>query len=113
MRAAWTAMAIVWCNFASGQTFNCDMPPTPVLGSPVVLGNGSAGSVSRAQLQAALDAGGDIRLNVGVSTITLDTTLQVTRAVRLDGNGRNAVGWQCPPRHRDRQSGAWRITTSC
>ena len=92
MRAAWTAMAIVWCNLASGQTFNCDTPPTPVLESPVVLGNGSAGSVSRAQLQAALDAGGDIRLNIGISTIALDATLQITRAVRLDGNGATLSG---------------------
>lgn len=92
MRAifAWTLLA---CRAAAGaQEFTCDTPPAPVLPSPVVLGNGSAGSVTRAQLQAALDAGGDVRLNVGNSTIALDATLQITRALRLDGNGATLSG---------------------
>ncbi len=92
MRAQWTVLAILWFSAASGQGFNCDTPPTPTLPNPTVLGNGSAGSVSRAQLQAALDAGGDIRLNIGASTILLDATLQITRAARLDGNGATLSG---------------------
>lgn len=85
-------IALFWCAGAAGQGFNCDTPATPLLPNPAVLGNGAAGSVSRAQLQAALDAGGDIRLNVGTSTITLDATLLITRAVRLDGNGATLSG---------------------
>ncbi|MBK9655596.1 MAG: hypothetical protein IPO66_08995 [Rhodanobacteraceae bacterium] len=85
-------IALFWCAGAAGQGFNCDTPATPLLPNPAVLGNGAAGSVSRAQLQAALDAGGDIRLNVGTSTIALDATLQITRAVRLDGNGATLSG---------------------
>ena len=92
MRAGWAIGAMIWCTGASGQGFNCDTPATPTLPNPTLLGNGSAGSVSRAQLQAALDAGGDIRLNIGASTITLDATLQITRAVRLDGNGATLSG---------------------
>lgn len=92
MRVFWATTAIAWCSAAAGQGFNCDTPATPLLPNPAVLGNGAAGSVSRAQLQAALDAGGDIRLNVGTSTIALDATLQITRAVRLDGNGATLSG---------------------
>ncbi len=75
----------------NAQDFNCDAPTAPTLSSPVVLGNGS-GSVSRAQLQAALDAGGDVRLNIGSATLTLDASLQITRAVRLDGGGATLSG---------------------
>lgn len=92
MRGFPAGIALVWCASAAGQGFNCDTPATPNLPSPTVLGNGAAGSVSRAQLQTALDAGGDVRLNVGSSTITLDATLQITRAVRLDGNGATLSG---------------------
>ena len=67
--------------------FNCIPPPAPVLNNPVVLGNGTAGSVTGAQLQAALNVGGDIRLNVGNSEIVLTQQLNVTRATTLDGNG--------------------------
>jgi hypothetical protein len=67
--------------------FNCISPPAPALNNPLVLGNGTAGSVSGAQLQAALDVGGDIRLNVGNSEIVLSQQLNVTRATTLDGNG--------------------------
>ncbi|MCB1599634.1 MAG: hypothetical protein KDI66_06380 [Xanthomonadales bacterium] len=77
---------------ASAQGFDCTTPPTPTLVSPVVLGNGSAGSVPRAQLQAALDAGGAIQLNIGNATLTLDATLQITRAVQVDGGGATLSG---------------------
>lgn len=87
---AWVLLAT--SGLVGAQSFNCDVPPTPVLGSPVVLGNGSAGSVTRAQLQAALDAGGDVRLNIGAGTLALDATLQITRAVRLDGGGATLSG---------------------
>jgi hypothetical protein len=77
---------------ACAQEFDCSVPVTPVLTNPSVLGNGNPGSVSRAQLQAALDAGGAIALNIGNSTLILDTTLQITRAVQLDGAGATLSG---------------------
>ena len=92
MRTRYALLAWLWCAAASAQEFNCDVPAPPVLASPTVLGNGSPGSVTRAQLQTALNAGGDIRLNLGSSTLTLDATLQITRAVRLDGGGATLSG---------------------
>jgi hypothetical protein len=80
------------CEIAVAQDFNCDVPMTPVLSNPTVLGNGTAGSVTRAQLQTALDVGGDVRLNIGPSTLMLDATLSITRAVRLDGGGATLSG---------------------
>lgn len=72
--------------------FNCTAPSVPVLVAPVVLGNGSAGSVTTTQLQSALDAGGPIRLNIGNSVLTLTASLQVTRATQLDGGGATLSG---------------------
>lgn len=92
MRTRYALLAWLWCATASTQEFNCDTPATPLLASPTVLGNGSPGSVTRAQLQAALNAGGDLRLNLGGATLTLDATLQITRAVRLDGGGATLSG---------------------
>ncbi|MCB1611365.1 MAG: hypothetical protein KDI60_06345, partial [Xanthomonadales bacterium] len=77
---------------ASAQGFDCNTPATPTLVSPVVLGNGQPGSVTRAQLQAALDAGGAIQLNISNATLVLDATLQITRAVQIDGGGATLSG---------------------
>lgn len=54
-----------------------------------ILGNGMPGSVSTAQIQAALDLGGVLRFNVGAapSTIVLSATLSATKATVLDGAG--------------------------
>jgi hypothetical protein len=54
-----------------------------------VLGNGTAGSVTTAAIQSALDAGGMIRFNQGItpSTINITSELVVTRDVVLDGQG--------------------------
>lgn len=72
--------------------FDCTTPPTPTQAAPLVLGNGSAGSVTRAQLQQALDTASEIRLNIGASTLMLDQPLQLTRAVHLDGGGASLSG---------------------
>lgn len=69
------------------SNFNCVTPATPTLSAPVVLGNGSAGSVTTAQLQAALDVGGEIRLNIGTSTLALTQELVVSRGTTLDAQG--------------------------
>ena len=59
------------------------------LASPTVLGNGTPGSVTRAQIQAALDAGGHIVFDLGVtpSTVVIEQELVITRDVVLDGAG--------------------------
>lgn len=87
------ACLIVAPSLAHAQAdFTCIPPPPPTLSNPVVLGNGSPGSVSAAQLQAALNVGGDIRLNVGNGEIMLSQQLNVTRATTLDGNGATLDG---------------------
>ncbi len=74
------------------STFDCVSPPTPTLTNPVILGNGFAGSVTTSALQAALNAGGDIRLNVGSSTIALTQELVISSATTLDANGATLSG---------------------
>jgi hypothetical protein len=73
---------------AVAQSF-CEAVAADTLVSPVVLGNGTPGSVTTAALQAALNAGGHIRFNLGPSpsTIVLTATLTINRAVVLDGGG--------------------------
>lgn len=72
--------------------FDCVAPATPQLVNPVVIGNGSPGSVTTAALQAALDAGGPIRLDIGTSTLTLSAELRITRATQLDAGGATLSG---------------------
>ena len=57
--------------------------------NPTVLGNGTPGSVTRADIQAALDDGGHIVFDLGglPQTIVLNTELVITREVVLDGGG--------------------------
>jgi len=74
------------------SSFDCAAPSPPTLVSPVVLGNGSAGSVTTSQLQQALDDGGPIRLNVGSSTLVVNPTLTVKRASVLDLAGASLSG---------------------
>ncbi|MEZ5462978.1 choice-of-anchor Q domain-containing protein [Dokdonella sp.] len=73
-------------------SFDCAAPQMPQLSNPVILGNGSAGSVSTSALQSALDAGGPIRLNIGTSTMTVTAELRVTRASSLDAAGATISG---------------------
>ena len=72
--------------------FDCVAPVPPDTSQAVVLGNGSPGSVTTAQLQAALDAGGTIRLAIGASTLNLANELRVTRATVLDAGGATLSG---------------------
>ena len=57
-----------------------------------MLGNGTAGSVTSAMIQQALDAGGAIRINAGTGTIVVDATLAVTRDAILDLGGATLSG---------------------
>ncbi len=72
--------------------FDCTAPARPTVPAWTVLGNGSPGSVSTGQLQAALDAGGAIRLAIGASTLVVDQELVVTRATILDAGGATLSG---------------------
>lgn len=79
--------------FAAAQAaFDCVAPTKPVPASPVVLGNGTPGSVSTTALQQALDAGGAIRLNIGSGIKVVDSTLLVTRETVLDLGGGTLSG---------------------
>ena len=78
---------------AAGQAaFDCATPDPPQPGVWNVLGNGSPGSVSTAQLQAALNAGGAIRLDIGASTLVVNPELMITRETVLDVNGATLSG---------------------
>ncbi len=72
----------------SAQTF-CE----PVIEEPLtgvtLLGNGSPGSVTSAQIQSALDNGGAISFDLGPnpSTLVITTTLIASRETVLDGGG--------------------------
>jgi hypothetical protein len=78
--------------FAQQANFDCTSPTIPALTNPTVLGNGSAGSVTTAALQTALNAGGDIRLDVGTSTIGLTQELLIGKSATLDANGATLSG---------------------
>lgn len=70
------------------QSFCTPVNAEPTAGA-VLLGNGMAGSVSTADIQNALTAGGTIRFNVGAAptTINLTSTLVANRATVIDGAG--------------------------
>lgn len=72
--------------------FDCQAPAPPQPAAWTVLGNGQPGSVTRAQLQAALDAGGAIRLAIGASVLAVDQPLVVSRETVLDAAGAILAG---------------------
>jgi len=75
---------------AQGQLPECIPAATAVvLNDPTVLGNGTPGSVTTAQIQAALDSGGHILFDVGQSPTTIELTaeLVVDKEVVIDGAG--------------------------
>ena len=86
------AAGVVPASVIAQAAFDCVAPSAPALASPVVLGDGSAGSVTTAQLQQALDAGGAIRLDIGASTLVVSATLRVTRATTLELGGATLSG---------------------
>ena len=86
------ATAPITFDAAAQAQFDCaaPSPPTPV--QPLVLGDGTAGSVTTTQLQQALDSGGAIRLNIGTGTLNLDATLDIKRDAALDLAGATLSG---------------------
>lgn len=90
-----SATAVTLCLAATAMAqpgFDCSSPPLPTATGWTVLGDGSPGSVNTAALQAALDAGGAIRLNMGSGTLTVNQTLRITRQTTLDANGATLSG---------------------
>lgn len=64
----------------------------PTLVNPLILGNGSAGSVTTSALQTALNTSNAVRLNIGSSTLALTQELVINHATILDANGATLSG---------------------
>ena len=93
--ARWMSGAVLGlvCSAAAAQaSFNCMAPAPPPLSAPLILGDGTPGSVSTAQLQAALDSAPVVQLNIGTSTLALTQELTISRGVALDVNGATLSG---------------------
>lgn len=86
------ALAAAAAGASAQSAFDCTAPTAADTSGAVVLGNGTPGSVTRAMIQQALDAGGAIRINAGAGTIVVDATLAVTRAAVLDLGGATLSG---------------------
>jgi hypothetical protein len=87
------ALAALAASASRAQsTFDCTAPAAPDTSGAVVLGNGTAGSVTTAMIQQALDAGGAVRIDAGAGTIAIDATLAVTREAILDLGGATLSG---------------------
>lgn len=73
----------------AGTPSFCEPVVAEPLDGAVTLGNGTPGSITTAQIQAALANGGRIRLDQGPnpSTIVVTQTLVASRATVLDGGG--------------------------
>jgi predicted outer membrane repeat protein len=81
---------LAFLSTAGTPTPDCPAAAQPVeLVSPTVLGNGTPGSVTTAQIQAALNAGGHVTFDVGASPVTIALTaeLVVSRETVIDGGG--------------------------
>lgn len=76
-------------SFAAGGPVCTPAAVTATTAGATILGNGTPGSVSTADIQAALDLGGPILFDVGAApvTIQLDAELVVTQQSVLDGGG--------------------------
>jgi hypothetical protein len=75
-------------SIASAQSF-CDPVAAESTAGAMLLGNGTPGSVSTADIQNALNVGGVIRFNVGAAptTIVVTSTLVANKETVLDGAG--------------------------
>lgn len=87
-----TALAAFAGAAGAQPGFDCQPPSPPLPASWQVLGNGTPGSVTRVQLQAALDVGGAVRLAIGASTLAIEQELVITRDTVLDGGGAILAG---------------------
>jgi predicted outer membrane repeat protein len=82
------ALLLVGGGATHAQSFCTPVSAEPSAGA-VIIGNGTPGSVTTADIQNALAAGGTIRFNVGAAptTVNLTSTLVASRATVLDGAG--------------------------
>lgn len=89
MRVALCLLLLLISTVARAQSSVCTAPQAVPLDGAVVLGNGTPASVTTATIQAALDAGGVIRFNVGSAPVTIPLTqeLVVSRSAVFDGGG--------------------------
>lgn len=73
----------------TAQTLNCSPVESLPLIDPIILGNGTPGSVTQNDIQAALDQGGSIFIDQGISPTVISVTkaLIVRDNVLLDGGG--------------------------
>lgn len=93
MKKALLIMMLISCEAYSQDPpqpkLNCD-PLTPIsLANPLILGDGTANSITISELQAALDQGGHIFLDQGPnpSSVVLNQTLLITKETVIDGGG--------------------------
>ena len=91
-RLSWVFINIVLLSLGVSSTVpaqDCAITPARIASDPTVLGDGTPGSISRADIQTALDTGGFIFLDQGPnpSTIVLDQQLVISREATLDGGG--------------------------
>lgn len=88
-RCRWALLLALGLSAGAGAQSFCEPVTAEPLAGATVLGDGTPGSIGTAQLQAALDGGGAIRLDQGPapSTIVLSQTLVASRATVLDGGG--------------------------
>ncbi|HEY0231615.1 MAG TPA: choice-of-anchor Q domain-containing protein [Dokdonella sp.] len=84
--------ASIGVDAVAQSQFDCTAPSAPAPAQPRVLGDGTPGSVTTAQLQQALDAGGAIRLNIGSGILNIDATLGIARDTALDLGGATLSG---------------------
>ena len=82
----------IWTSVCAQTTFDCAAPATPAVVAPTILGNGSANSVSTADIQTALNNSALIQLNIGHGTLVLNAELVVNHAVLFDANGATLSG---------------------
>lgn len=85
-----TATAFLWASPApAGSQSFCDPVEVESTAGAIVLGDGTPGSVTTAQIQNALDSGGPVMFDLGTapSTIELTSTLVASRQSVLDGGG--------------------------
>ena len=86
------ASALLGVEAKAQVTFDCAAPAPPAILAPAVLGDGSAGSITTAALQNALQNSSAVRLNIGAATLTLTQELVIDHGVTLDANGATLSG---------------------
>ncbi len=95
MRNFLLVISVLWCFQLSAQV-DCSITAERPLTGATVLGDGSPGSITTTMLQNALNIGGTIVLNQGLSPsqINLASTLTVSKETVIDGGGLVTINGQ-------------------